>query len=71
MAQDYRFCFFNTGAGTISKTVIPCDHDDHAKAKAAEILAEASHYHRVEIWDGDRRVDTEEPPIQILGVTTT
>ena len=62
MTQDYKCNFVNLETGTTSKAVIQCETDDTAKRVAAQLLAQANHYHRVEIWHGDRHVDTHPPP---------
>ena len=55
----------------MSTTVIRCDNDDHARLRASDILAKAPHYDSVRIWDGDRRVDIDEPPHPAHDVTPT
>ncbi len=67
MAQDYKCNFVNLETGNTSKAVIQCESDDTAKRVAAQLLAQAGNYHRVEIWHGDRHVDTQptqDPPPQ-------
>ncbi len=71
MARDYRCDFINTAAGTMSTAIIRCDNDDQARLKAFDILAKAAHYDSVRIWDGGRRVDSEEPSNPPRDATST
>ncbi len=62
MERYYRCYLLNGELKIASAYGLECADDEEAVRKAAELLAETSIYHGIEVWYGARRVHVQIVP---------